>query len=167
MTSAVEISTIFDGPLERVFKTPMLCDLSRIHTGYGVTPRVTHCTEDANWGQVGGTRKVHMTRTLFFKGGEASMDRVLERTENACWKIEVYDFRTWSMGFTKFQGEWYTEPLADGRVKVRYRYLMFSNGVLAYPLHWLFTKLVWRAYMKNVVANIRALVAEQAPYVHA
>lgn len=145
----------------------MLCDLTRIHTGYGATPRVTHCTEDADWGRPGGTRKVHMARTLFFKGGEASMDRVMERRENAYWKIEVYGFRMWSMGFSKFQGEWFTEPLANGTVKVRYRYTMFSDSVLFYPFHWLFTKVVWRSYMKHVLANIQGLVAEQAPYVHA
>jgi hypothetical protein len=167
MKSTVEITTLFDCTVERAFKTPMLCDLTKIHTGHGVTPRVTHCTEDEHWGMEGSTRKVHMARTLFFKGGEASMDRVLERRENACWKIEVYDFRTWSMGFNKFQGEWYTQPAANGQVKVRYRYILFSNSVVFYPFHWLFTKVIWRNYMKNVVANIRGLIAKQEPYVHA
>lgn len=166
MTTSTEITTVFDTTLERAFKTPMLCDVREIHTGYGLTPRVTHCTDDATWGRPGGSRKVHMARTLFFKGGEASMDRVLERRENAYWKIEVSEFRTWSMGFIKFVGEWSTAPLADGKVQVRYRYTMSSNSLLAYPFHWLFTKVVWRRYMRHVLENIQGLIARQAPYLH-
>ena len=49
MKSSVQISTIFPTTLERAFKTPMLCDVTKIHTGYSVTPKVTHCTEDETW----------------------------------------------------------------------------------------------------------------------
>jgi len=166
MTTTTEISAVFNTTLERAFKSPMLCDITRIHTGHGVTPKVTHCTEDASWGQVGGSRKVHMARTPMFKGGEASSDKVLERRENAYWKIEVSDFKTWSMGFTKFQGEWFTDQLPNGNVQVRYRYTMFSDSVVFHPFHWLFTKLVWRNYMKHALENIRELVRAEAPYLH-
>ena len=101
-----------------------------------------------------------------FKGGEASSDKVLERRENAYWKIEVSDFRSWSMGFTKFQGEWFTDQLPEGKVKVLYRYTMFSNSIVFYPFHWLFTKLVWRKYMKHALENIRELTRIEAPYLH-
>lgn len=166
MRTTTEITSVYRTTLERAFKTPMLCDVTKIHTGSGVTPRVTHCTDDASWGRVGGSRKVHMVKTPMFKGGEASLDMVLERKENAYWKIEVSDFKTWSMGFTKFQGEWFTDQLADGKVNVRYRYTLFSNSVWFYPLHWLFTKVIWRNYMKHVLENIRELTEKQAPYLH-
>ena len=58
MTTSTEITTVLDTTLERAFKTPMLCDVREIHTGYGVTPRVTHCTDDATWGRVGGSRQI-------------------------------------------------------------------------------------------------------------
>jgi hypothetical protein len=166
MKTTTEISTVFDTTLERAFKSPMLCDITRIHTGHGITPKVTHCTEDATWGQVGGSRKVHMARTPMFKGGEACLDKVLERRENSYWKIEVSDFRSWSMGFTKFQGEWFTDPLPDGNVQVRYRYTMFSNSVVFHPFQRLFTKTIWRNYMKHVLENIRELAKNEAPYFH-
>lgn len=167
LTTTTEITTIFDTDLERAFKSPMLCDVTRIHTGSLVTPKVTHCTDDSSWGRVGGSRKIHMVKTPLFKGGEASLDRVLERKENAYWKIEVCEFRSWSMGFVKFQGEWSTTERAEGGVLINYRYTMFSTSRVFYPLHWLFTKLVWRTYMKQALENIRILTVEKAPYLYA
>lgn len=64
MQITTEISAIFDTTLERAFKSPMLCDITKVHTGYGITPRVTHCTEDENWGKAGGSRKVFMAKSL-------------------------------------------------------------------------------------------------------
>lgn len=166
MQITTEISAIFDTTLERAFKSPMLCDITKVHTGYGITPRVTHCTEDENWGKAGGSRKVFMAKSLSSKGGEAALDKVLERKENEYWKIEISDFKTWSMGFEKFQGEWFTAQLEEGKVQVRYRYTMFSNSRLWYPFHWLFTKLIWRNYMRHVLENIRKLTLDEAPYLH-
>lgn len=166
MQSTAELTTIFHTTLERAFKTPMLCDITKIHTGYGVTPKVTHCTEDATWGQPGGTRKVFMAKTMTFKGGESSLDKVITRTENKYWKIEITDFKSFSMGFYKFQGEWFTKDLGNGSVEVRYKYTMFSNSTLFYPFHWLFTKVIWKNYMWNAVENIRKLTKEEAPYLH-
>jgi hypothetical protein len=164
MTTSTAITTIFHTTLERAFKTPMLCDVTRIHTGHWVTPRVTHCADDATWGQVGGSRRIFMARTPLFKGGEASIDRVLERRENAYWKIEITDFKTWSMGFTKFQGEWTTEAIAEKQVRVCYRYTMYSDSVLLHPFHWFFTKVIWRGYMRQALEHVRQLAMDEAPY---
>jgi hypothetical protein len=166
MQTTTEITAIFNTSLERAFKSPMLCDITKVHSGYGVTPKVTHCTEDETWGKVGGSRKVFMAKTPTFKGGESSLDIVLERKENEYWKIEVSDFKTWSMGFRKFQGEWFTTKRADGSIHIRYKYTMFSDSVVFYPFHWLFTKLVWRNYMQHVIENVRQLTLMDAPYLH-
>jgi hypothetical protein len=166
MQTTAEITTVFDTTLERAFKSPMLCDITKVHSGYGITPKVTHCTDDVTWGKVGGSRIVWMAKTPMFKGGESSLDTVLERRENEYWKIEISDFRSWSMGFEKFQGEWFTTQQADGKILVRYKYTMYSNSALFYPFHWLFTKVIWKNYMQHVMDNIRKLVREEAPYLH-
>jgi hypothetical protein len=163
MKTKTEITAIFDTTLERAFKTPMLCDVSKVHSGYSVTPKV-YCTEDENWGKVGGSRKVFSEKSLMSRGGESALDKVLERKENEYWKIEISDFKFWMGGFEKFQGEWITSLLPDGKVQIRYRYTMFSNGVLLYPFHWVFTKTVWRGYMKHVLENVRQLAMNNAPY---
>jgi hypothetical protein len=48
METTVKITTTFNCSLERAFKSPILCDVRKVHTGYGMMPRVTHCAEDEN-----------------------------------------------------------------------------------------------------------------------
>lgn len=167
MTFSVSVQTIYHCSLERAFKTPMLCDVSKVHTGFGLMPRVTHCTEDATWGKPGGTKKVFTAASLTFAGGEASTDKVLERIENEYWKIEVSDFKSWMLGFYKFVGEWRTTPIGDNEIRIDYTYTLYSGAPLLYPLNWLFAKLFWQVYMKRVLENVRALAYEEAPYRYA
>ena len=87
MTTTVSVRTIFPCSLERAFKTPMLCDVSKVHTGYGIMPRVTHCTDDGYWGTPGSSKKVFVAPSPTQKGGFASVDNVLERVENVYWTI--------------------------------------------------------------------------------
>ncbi|MBL7910879.1 MAG: hypothetical protein JNJ41_07490 [Bacteroidia bacterium] len=164
MQTKTKISTLFDTTLERAFKSPMLCDVTKVHTGYGVTPKVTHCTEDSSWGKVGGSRKVHLGKSLVVKAGESSLDKVLAREENRYWKIEISEFSAWMFGFEKFQGEWITTQLPNGKIQVDYIYTLFSNSFIFYPFHFLFTKLVWRNYMRHCLENVRQLATNNAPY---
>ncbi|MBK9717409.1 MAG: hypothetical protein IPO85_07835 [Saprospiraceae bacterium] len=166
MTSQVTVKTIFECSLERAFKTPMLCDVSKVHTGFGIMPKVTHCTEDGNWGKVGFSKKVFAAKSLAFKGGEASSDQVIERIENKYWRIEVSDFTTWMLGFSKFVGEWTTTELEPNKILIEYTYTMHSDIAFLYPLNWLFTKIFWRIYMKRVLENIRVLAYSKAPYLY-
>ncbi len=167
MTSHVSIKTIFDCSLERAFKTPMLCDVAKVHTGFfGVMPRITHCTEDENWGKPGYIKKVFGAKSLSFAGGEASTDKVIERIENKYWKIEVSDFKAWMLGFYKFVGEWSTTELEPNKILVEYSYTMHAEVALLYPLNWLFTKVFWRAYMKQAMENVRKMAYENEPYLY-
>ncbi len=164
MISRVTVTTIFPCSLERAFKTPMLCDVAKVHTGFGLMPRVTHCTDDADWGKPGSTKKVFAAKTLAHKGGWVSMDKVVERVENRYWKIEVYDFQSPMLGFSRFVGEWTTTELAPNEIRVEYTYTMHSDIAWLYPLNWLFTKLFWRTYMKRVIENIRVMACNDEPY---
>jgi len=166
MQYTTAITTRFHCSIERAFKTPMLCDVTKVHTGYLLMPRVTHCTEDETWGKINGSRKVFMARNFYFKGGEAALDKVLERIENKYWKIEISDFKYWAMGFTKFQGEWLTRENPDGTIEVRYVYTLFSNAIFAYPFHWFITKIIWRTYMKHVLHNVQQIAYNNTPYLH-
>lgn len=166
MVSAVTISTIYECSLERAFKSPMLCDVSKVHTGYGVMPKVTHCTDDENWGKPGSTKKVFVAKSATQKGGFASVDKVIERIENTYWKIEVSDFQAWMLGFYKFVGEWKTTEIEPNKIRIDYTYTLHSSGALLYPFNWLFTKLFWRTYMKRVLENIRKMAANKEPYLY-
>lgn len=167
MKTSVTVTSIFHCSLERAFKTPMLCDVSKVHTGFWIMPKVTHCTEDALWGQPGESKKVMVAPSLTFKGGEASTDKVLERIENKYWKIEVSDFKSWMLGFSKFVGEWETTELSEHKILITYTYTLHSDIFWLYPLNWLFAKTFWRTYMKRVLENIRALIEREEPYMYA
>ena len=166
MITKVKTSTIYQCSLERAFKTPMLCDITKVHTGFGIMPKVTHTTDDQDWGRVGSSKKVYMAKSLSQKGGFASVDHVIERKENQYWIIQVDDFQSWMLGFYKFVGEWKTTPLEDQKIQIEYTYFLHSNNPLLYPFNWIFGKLFWRTYMKQVLENIRAMIHNDEPYLY-
>ena len=166
MTTQVTVQTLYACSLERAFKAPILCDVTKIHTGYGLMPRVTHCTDDAGWGQPGSSKRVFSAASATFKGGEASVDRVLERVENEYWKIEVGEFKAWMLGFTKFVGEWRVQEQAPNTILITYTYTLHADSYWLYPLNWLFTHAFWRVYMKRVLENIRPLACGNEPFLY-
>ena len=160
----VKVSAIYNCSLERAFKTPLLCDVSKVHTGFGLMPKVTHCTEDENWGQVGSVKKVYVAKSLTQQGGYASVDKILERIENAYWKFQVDDFQAWMLGFYKFVGEWKTTEIEPNKILVEYTYTLHSNTALFYPLNWLFVKIFWKRYMNRVLENVKQMAYNNEPY---
>jgi hypothetical protein len=166
MTTKVSVKTIFDCSLERAFKTPILCDVSKVHTGFGIMPKVTHCTDDENWGKPGFSKKVYVAKSLTQKGGFASVDNFIERIENKYWKLEVNNFQSWMLGFYKFVGEWKTTAIEPNKILVEYTYTLYSDNALLYPVNLLFAKTFWRIYMKRVVENVRLLAYNNEPYLY-
>jgi len=145
----------------------MLCDVANIHTGYGVMPKVTHVTDDKDWGQPGSSKKVYAAKSLTQKGGFVSMDHILERIENEYWKIKVDAFQTWMLGFHQFIGEWKTTEQAENRILIEYTYHLQAKQPIFYPLCWLFAKTFWKTYMKRVLENVRKMADEEEPYLYA
>lgn len=167
METKVAIQAIYECSLERAFKTPMLCDVAKVHTGFlGVMPKITHSTEDGDWGKPGFSKKIFAAKSLTQNGGETSTDKVIERIENKYWKIEVGNFKSWMLGFTKFVGEWKTTELAPNKILVDYIYTLHSNTPLFYPLNWLFAKVFWKRYMWQVMENIRKMAYNNEPYLY-
>ena len=166
MKTAVSVRTIYNCSLEKAFKTPMLCDVSKIHTGYGIMPKVTHCLDDEHWGQPGFSKKVFVVKSFTQKGGWASVDKVIERIENKYWKIEVSEFQSWMLGFSRFVGEWQTTEIEKGKVLVEYTYTLHSGIALLYPFNWLFANKFWKTYMKRVLENVRQLAYSNEPYLN-
>ena len=166
MITKVSIQTIFNCSLERAFKTPILCDISKIHTGYGIMPSVTHCEEDANWGKPGSSKKVFVSKSITQKGGWISMDKVITRIENQYWRIEVSDFQVFMLGFFKFVGEWKTKEIEPNKIQVAYSYMLYSDLLILYPANWLFCKIFWVQYMKQVMKNVKRLAYSNENYIY-
>jgi hypothetical protein len=166
MTSKIKVSTIYESTLERAFKTPMLCDIRKVHTGFGPMPKVTHCSGDENWGKPGFSKRVFFAKTPMQPDGSTSQDKVIERIENKYWKIEVSDFKPKVLGFSKFVGEWQTTELEPDRVLIEYTYTLHSDIIFLYPINWIFTQTLWRIYMKQVLENIRKMACGDEPYLY-
>jgi hypothetical protein len=166
MEFKIKVSTTYKCSLERAFKTPMLCDISKVHTGFGLMPKVTHCSEDENWGQVGSKKKIYAAKSLTQKGGFVSVDHILERIENDYWKIQVDDFQSWMLGFYKFVGEWKTTEIAMDNVLVEDTYALHSDNFMFYPLNWLFANTFWKTYMIRVLENVRQIAYDNEPYIY-
>lgn len=166
MTFTIKSNANYHCTLQRAFKTPMLCDVSKIHTGMGLMPRVTHVSNDADWGKVGSSKKVYAAKSLTQKGGYVSRDNVIERIENKYWKIEVDDFQSWMLGFYKFTGEWQVTEVEPNNISIDYTYTLHSKAPILYPLAWLFANLFWKKYMNQVLDNIRAMIDNAEPYLY-
>lgn len=157
MVFKVQVSTVYECSLERAFKAPMLTDLSKVHTGFLIMPRVTHTSHDENWGKPGFSKRVYTAPSLTQKGGYTSDDKVLVRIENKYWKIEVSNFQAWMLGFCKFTGEWQTTELSPNRILIDYTYHLQSDTPVFYPINWIFAHTFWKIYMKQVLENVRQL----------
>ena len=142
MVIHVEVSTIYRCSLERAFKTPMLCDITNVHRGFGVIPRVTHTTDDEDWGQPNSSKKIYMGRSIFQRAGFTSIDHIIERKENQYWILQVDNFQSWMLGFHKFVGRWKTTYLEDEKTRIDYSYHLHYRHLLLYPLCWLFAKCI-------------------------
>lgn len=164
MKFQTSVSLIFKCSLERAFKTPMLCDVTKVHTGFGLMPKVTHVMKDENWAKSGSSKEVYVAKSISQKGGFASKDNILERVENKYWTIKVDDFQSWMLGFYMFVGEWKTTELEEGKILVEYTYFLHSNNPFFYPINWAFTKIFWKIYMKRVMVNVRNLAYRKEPY---
>ena len=164
MQTKIKVTTIYNCTLERAFKTPILCDVTKVHTGFGIMPKVTHSTDDENWGQIGSSKKVYAAKSLTQKGGFVSVDKVIERIENKYWKFEVNDFQSWILGFSKFTGEWRTSEIEKNNIVVEYIYTLHSDIMLLYPLNWLFANTIWKTYMKHVLENVKQMAYQNEPY---
>lgn len=78
----IQTTAIYHCSLQRAFKAPILCDVTKVHTGFGLMPKVTGTTNDKDWGRVGAVKNIYAAKSLTFKGGKVSTDKILERIEN-------------------------------------------------------------------------------------
>ena len=166
MISKVKIAAIHHRSFGGAFKRPILCDVSKVHTGCGMMTKVTHCNDDKNWRQKWSRKKVFATKSLTQKGGFASVDKVIERIENKYWVFEVCEFQSWMLGFYIFVGQWKTTTLEPNKIEVEYAYELHSSMLVQYLINWLFPKLFWNIYIKRVLENIREMVDNNEPYLY-
>jgi hypothetical protein len=162
----VSIQETFFCSLERAFKSPMLCDVLKVHSGYLFMPKALSVANDQNWGQIGGSKTIVFAKSPASFTEMTLADKVIERIENKCWKIEVWNPEGKLLFFDKFVGEWEVNPLEPNKNQITYTYsLVFGSRLLA-PLAWLFAHLFWKAYMGNVMRNLKPMAESNEPYLY-
>jgi len=166
MNFKIHTTAIYNCSLERAFKAPILCDVTKVHTGYGLMPRVTRTTNDLDWGKVGSIKNVYADKSLTFKGGEVSTDEIIERIENKYWKAEVGNFKSWMLNIWKFTFEWTTIEIEPDKIKINYDYTIHGKGILLIPFQWLFANVFYTRYMKQVLENVRKMAEGDEPFLY-
>lgn len=164
MKFKIKVSTHFKCSLERAFKTPVLCDVTKVHRGFGIIPKVTHTTNDNHWGKEGSSKKIYVAKSIFQKAGFAARDRIVKRIENEYWIIQLDEFQSRMSGFYSFVGKWETTEIEDRIILVEYTYFLYSKSSIFYPMHWIFANTFWKSYMKKVLENIKNMVYNEEPY---
>ena len=66
---------------ERAFKTPMLCDVLKVHSGYLFMPKALSVSNDGSWGQVGGSKLIFFDKTMAVPARLTLLDQVVDRIE--------------------------------------------------------------------------------------
>lgn len=160
----VSVSGIFCTDIERAFKTPFLCDISKIHTGYFLIPKAIKTKSSSNWGEVGSIKKVYFVCKISRKISFFLNDRIVKRCENKIWVIQIDNFPPLMLSFTKFVGKWKTTRLVDDKILIAYSYELHFSNPLLYPICWLFGNLLWKNYMKEVLNNVKKLAYDKEPY---
>lgn len=166
MDFKIHTTTTYNCTLERAFKAPILCDVTKVHTGFGLMPKVIKTTGGDDWGKPGSVKKIYAGTSLTFKGGEIATDKVIERIENRYWKVEVGNFTSWMLDIWKFTFEWTTRELSPGKIHVTYDYTIHAKGILLVPLQWLFANMFYKQYMKQVLENVRVLAEGNEPFLY-
>lgn len=166
MDFKIHTTAIYHCSLERAFKAPILCDVTKVHTGFGLMPKVTKTTNDEDWGKVGSIKNVYADKSLTFKGGEVSTDKIIERIENKYWKAEVGNFKSWMLDIWQFTFEWTTTELSPNKIQINYDYTIHAKGFVFIPLQWLFAKVFYKKYMNQVLENVRRMAEGDEPFLY-
>lgn len=166
MDFKIHTKTIYNCTLEGAFKAPILGDVRKVHTGFGLMPAVTKTTNDENWGQIGSIKNIYAAKSLTFKGGEVSTDKILERIENKYWKLEVGNFKSWMLNIWKFTFEWTCTETAPNKVLIHYDYTIHGKGIIFIPFQWLFAHVFYTRYMKQVLENVQKIAESNEAFLY-
>lgn len=151
---------------ERAFKTPMLCDVLKVHSGYLFMPRALSVSNDSSWGQAGGSKLILFDKIMAAPVRLTLLDQVVDRIENRYWKIEVSNPKGRLLFFEKLIGEWKVHPLGIDRNLIIYRYFLVVKYASLKPLAWIFAHVFWKKYMQKVMKNIEFLAKTKEPYLY-
>jgi hypothetical protein len=153
-----------DVPIEQAFDAIIPVELSKVFTGYGPIPAVTHTSA-----QTGDWDAADQTRTLHLADGSSTHEVIDNFDRPSLFQYTVGPFSgPFGQLIHRAEGEFYFTPMAQG-TSVRWTYVWYAKQQWMWPLLWGFTRL-WKAYsrkglyacVKHAEAAAQAPTAEQA-----
>jgi hypothetical protein len=122
-------------------------DLTSIFKGYGLLPSVTGIEN-----QVGD----------WDASGNSSVRELLTKYEHPRYFSYTVSGFTGVLGFltTSANGEWWFSSNSSDQTTIEWRYTFTARSVLAVPVLWLITNLLWRNYMNQALQRSKALIEQ-------
>lgn len=142
------VSMEIDATQIEAFEHIVPIDLPSIFTGYGPLPAVTDVqTPVAYWHTAG------QKRTVYLSDGSS-----MQETLNECLHPDYFSYTV--SGFsnvlglltTSAQGAWWFKSQSQDNTHVRWQYAFTSRTIMAVPLLWCITQLLWGGYMNNALS---------------
>jgi hypothetical protein len=145
---ATTVETVINVPREQAFLGIVPIDLRSIFTGFGPLPTVTGVTD-----QVGGWDATGQTRSVTLSDGSSAKEEITGYKNPHYFSYTVSGF-TGIFRFltTSANGEWWFEPVLEGKTLIKWRYAYHSRNVAAISLLWLIVNVFWRGYMKKALS---------------
>jgi hypothetical protein len=129
-------------------------DLTSIFKGYGPLPSVTGTQNQiGGWDTAGQTRTVHLS-------DNSSAQEVLTKYEHPHYFSYTVSNFTSLLRFltTSANGEWWFSIGTLGQTNIKWRYEFNARSILAVPVLWLITNILWRNYMHKALQLSKAQV---------
>jgi hypothetical protein len=131
-------------------------DFTSIFKGYGPLPSVAGIENQVgDWNIAGQTRTVHLS-------DRSSVQELLTKYEHPRYFSYTVSRFTRVLGFltTSANGEWWFSVNSLGQTSIEWRYTFNARSVLAVPILWLITHLLWRTYMNQALQRSKALIEQ-------
>jgi Polyketide cyclase / dehydrase and lipid transport len=129
-------------------------DLTAIFKGYGPLPSVTGIENQVgDWDASGQTRTVHLSDR------SSVQERLTKYDYPQYFSYTVSGF-SGLLGLltTSANGEWWFSPNSLGQTTIKWRYVFNPRSILAVPILWLITNLLWRNYMNQAIQRSKVLI---------
>jgi hypothetical protein len=129
-------------------------DLTSIFKGYGPLPSVTSTQNQVgDWDTAGQTRTVHLS-------DNSSAQELLTKYEHPHYFSYTVSGFTNLLRFltTSANGEWWFTIGSSGQTDIKWRYAFNARSVLAMPVLWLITNILWRNYMRKALQLSKAQI---------
>jgi Polyketide cyclase / dehydrase and lipid transport len=141
------VKTTVTASQTKVFEHIVPIDLTSIFRGYGLLPSVTGIENQVgDWDIAGQTRTVHLSDR------SSAQERLTKYEYPHYFSYTLSDFTNLlRLLTTSANGEWWFSASSTEQTIIQWRYAFNAKSILAVPVLWLVTHLLWRNYMQRAL----------------